>query len=70
MFCVISQLGMFLDRLHRPGNVHDSNGSVDFIGECVAAVRARLPRAVLESRLDSAFFNERVLLGLEELGVE
>ncbi|WP_181198279.1 hypothetical protein [Enhygromyxa salina] len=56
--------------MHRPGNVHDSNGSVDFIGECVAAVRARLPRAVLESRLDSAFFNERVLLGLEELGVE
>ena len=70
LFCVISQLGMFLDRLHRPGNVHDSNGAVEFIAECVAAVRARLPRAVLESRLDSAFFNERVLLALEQLGVE
>lgn len=70
LFCVVSQLGMFLDRLHRPGNVHDSNGSVEFIDECVAAVRARLPRAVLESRLDSAFFNEQVLLRLEELGVE
>jgi hypothetical protein len=70
LFCVISQLGMFLDRLHRPGNVHDSNGSVEFIDACVAAVHARLPRAVLEARLDSAFFNEHVLLALEALAVE
>lgn len=70
LFCVISQLGMFLDRLHRSGNVHDSNGSVDFIRSCIEALRARLPRAVIESRLDSAFFNEKVLDLLEELGVE
>lgn len=70
LFCVISQLGMFLSRLHRPGNVHDSNGSVAFIRTCIAAVRARMPRAILESRLDSAFFNEKVLELLEELGVE
>ena len=70
LFCVISQLGMFLARLHRPGNVHDSNGSLEFIRTCIAAVHARLPRAVLESRLDSAFFNEKVLGLLEELGVE
>ena len=70
LFCVISQVGMFLDRLHRAGNVHDSNGSVDFIRACVSAVHARLPRAVIESRLDSAFFNESVLDLLEELRVE
>jgi hypothetical protein len=70
LFCVISQLGMFLDRLHRAGNVHDSNGSLEFIRTCITGVRGRLPRAILESRLDSAFFNEKVLELLEALGVE
>jgi hypothetical protein len=70
LFCVISQTGMFLGRLHRPGNVHDSNGSVEFIRSSITAVGARLPHAVLESRLDSAFFNENVLELLEELEVE
>jgi hypothetical protein len=68
LFCVLSQLGMFLDMLHRSGNVHDSNGSVDFIRSCITALRLRMPRAVIESRLDSAFFNENVLDLLEELG--
>jgi hypothetical protein len=61
---------MFLDRLHRSGNVHDSNGSADFIRSCIEALRARLPRAVIESRLDSAFFNESVLELLEGLRVQ
>lgn len=70
LFCVISQVGMFLDRLHRAGNVHDSNGSIEFIRSCIESVQVRLPRAVVESRLDSAFFNEAVLDALEALGVE
>ncbi|PRQ10056.1 IS1380 family transposase [Enhygromyxa salina] len=70
LFCVLSQLGMFLDMLHRSGNVHDSNGSVGFIRSCITALRTRMPRAVIESRLDSAFFNENVLDLLEDLGVE
>lgn len=70
LFCVISQVGMLFDRLHRSGNVHDSNGSVEFIRSCIEALRARLPRAIIESRLDSAFFNEAVLDLLEELRVQ
>lgn len=70
LFCVISQLGMFFDMLHRAGNVHDSNGAVAFIRECVERVRAELGRVVLEARLDTAFFDERVLEMLEELKVE
>jgi len=70
LFAVISQLGMFLDRLHRAGNVHDSNGSIEFIRSCIDTAKARLPRAVIESRLDSAFFNEAVIEMLETLGVE
>lgn len=70
LFAVVSQLGMFFDMLHRAGNVHDSRGCRGFIRECVEALRSRLPRAVLEARLYSAFFDQRVLALLEELRVE
>lgn len=70
LFAVVSQLGMFFDLLHRPGNVHDSRGATDFIRECIQAARDRLGRVVLEARLDAAFFDERVLALLEELRVE
>jgi len=70
LFAVVSQLGMFFDLLHRPGNAHDSRGAKAFIDGTVAAVRARLPKAVLEARLDSAFFDEGVLGLLESLRVE
>jgi hypothetical protein len=70
LFAVVSQLGMFLDLLHRPGNTHDSRGAKEFIGECVDAVRERLRGAVLEARLDSAFFDESILGLLEELRIE
>jgi hypothetical protein len=49
LFCTVAQTGQFLDRLHRPGNVHDSNGAVDFARQCFQCVRERLPKAVLES---------------------
>jgi len=44
--------------------VHDSNGARPFIRECVEQVRTRLPQAKLEARLDSAFFDEKLLVAL------
>jgi hypothetical protein len=70
LFGLISQLGMFLDLLHRPGNVHDSCGAIGFIDDCVSAVRKEMPGSALEARLDSAFFDEGVLELLEERRVE
>lgn len=70
LFAVVSQLGMFFDLLHRPGNTHDSRGAKEFIRECVEQLRAGLGRVVLEARLDSAFFDEGVLALLEQLRVE
>jgi hypothetical protein len=43
LFCTVAQTGQVLDFLHRPGNVHDSNGAQPFILACVGAVRAALP---------------------------
>ena len=31
LFCTLAQTGQVLDFLHRPGNVHDSNGAREFI---------------------------------------
>lgn len=70
LFCVVSQVGQFLDVHHRPGNTHDSNGASDFIARCAEAVRTAMPRVTLESRLDSAFYDEDVVQKLQLLAIE
>ena len=34
LLCTVSQTGQIFDLLPRSGNVHDSNGSLEFITEC------------------------------------
>ena len=70
LFCTISQTGQVLDVLHRPGNVHDSNGASDFILSCVNIVRRALPGIKIEARLDSAFFSDKIVNLLDKKGVE
>ena len=70
LFCTVAQTGQIFDLLHRPGNVHDSNGSLPFIYECVQTVRGQLPKAKLEARMDSAFFDEKQLISLAMQNVE
>jgi len=71
LFCTVAQSGQVLDLYHRPGNVHDSNGAKEFIESCIGAVRGVLPRgAVIEARLDSAFFGDEIVRLLDEQGVE
>ena len=70
LFSTIAQTNQFFDYLHRPGNVHDSNGASDFMGWCLWLLGRRLPGVQLETRLDSAFFNEIIFLTLQEYDVE
>ena len=70
IFCTFAQAGQVFKSRQRAGNVHDSNGAGPFICECIEEVRSVLPKAVLETRLDSAHFSDKTLLLLEELGVE
>src|SRR5271157_2814503 len=70
LFCTIAQTAQVLDVFHRSGNVHDSHDSLMFMAKCIAAVRARLPQAVLESRKDSAFFNDETVELLDSEGVQ
>ncbi len=61
LFCTVAQTGQFFDVHHRPGNVHDSNGAAQFMMNCFQTAKSQLAGAILESRMDSAFFNQDIL---------
>jgi len=70
LFCTVAQTGQVLDFRHRPGNVHDSNGARDFVGHCIQRVRRMCPQAVIEVRMDSAFFSDELVQVLAAERVE
>jgi len=61
LFCTLAQTSQFFDLLHRPGNVHDSNGAEEFMLQCFENLRDRLQGTKFESRMDSAFFSKKVM---------
>lgn len=70
LLCHVAQTGQFLKIFNRPGDVHDSRRAVEMIRSCVEEVRRVLPHAVIEARLDSAFFQEAVLKYLLRENIE
>lgn len=69
LLSTVSQTAQVLDVLHRSGNVHDSNGSLEFIEQTLEQVRLKLPNAQLESRMDAAFYSEATVELLERINV-
>lgn len=69
--CHVAQTGHFLRVKNRRGNHHDSKGgALSMISNCIRDVQERLGAAVvIEVRLDSAFFCEKILRFLIKLGV-
>ena len=70
LFATVAQTGQILDVLHRPGNVHDSKGSLEFMMQNFERLRSAFPRTVLESRMDAAFFSQNTLTLMDLYGVE
>lgn len=70
LFCTLAQTGQVFDFFHRSGNVHDSNGAKAFLLNCVQRVRKRLPNAIIEVRMDSAFFSDEMVAALNQQNVE
>jgi hypothetical protein len=66
LFCTVAQSGQVFDFYHRPGNVHDSNGAMEFILSCISIIRRELPGVTVEARLDSAFFSDEIVTALDE----
>ena len=56
--------------LHRPGNVHDSNGARAFILACIQEIRTCLPHVRIEVRMDAAFFSDEIVDELDRQGIE
>ena len=70
LFCTVAQTGQFLDVHHRPGNVHDSNGAVEFASSCFTLIQDVIPGVTIETRMDSAFFNEEQIESMDADGIE
>lgn len=70
LFCTVAQTGQVLSVLHRPGNVHDSNGARAFVLDCICRLRQALPGITLELRMDSAFFSQEMADALDAERVE
>ena len=70
LLCTVAQTAEVLDVLHRSGNVHDSHGAIPFMGDCLCAVHRRLPAAILEARVDSAFFSDKIATLFNDHGVQ
>jgi hypothetical protein len=70
LFCTVAQTAQFFDVHHRPGNVHDSNGAKQFMVDCFGTAKSELEKTILESRMDSAFFNQDILSMLSENNVK
>lgn len=67
LFCTVAQTDQVLHILHRSGNVHDINGARAVILHCIQRVKAALPHALIELRMDSAFFSEDIISMLDQL---
>jgi hypothetical protein len=70
LFCTIAQTAQVFDVLPRSGNVHDSNGALEFMLECVRIIRAACPGIIIEVRMDSAFFSDQMVRALQDNGIE
>lgn len=70
LFCTVAQTGQFFDFRHRAGNVHDSNGAGKLMHHCFRDLREAMPNVLIESRMDSAFFNDQYLEMLDGEKVE
>lgn len=70
LFATIAQTGQVFDFLHRPGNVHDSNGAREFIHSTFKSLKANLPTSKFEARLDSAFFSDKIVSELDDMRVD
>jgi len=66
----VAQTGHVLRVLNRPGDRHDSNRALEVIRASVDEIRKILPQAVIEVRLDSAFFQEDIIKYLSRERIE
>jgi Transposase DDE domain group 1 len=70
LFATVAQTTQVFDVLHRPGNVHDSNGALEFIKSVFGRIRKACFAGDLEARLDSAHFGDETCRWLDQEGIQ
>ena len=70
LFATVAQTGQVFDVLHRSGNVHDSNGALEFAQSCFANLRESGFRGRIETRMDGAHFSEQTCTWLDAEGID
>lgn len=61
----LAQTGQFLRVQNRSGNVHDGKASLPFLHDLFVQLRQMAPKAILEVRLDGAFFRKEIVAFLQ-----
>ena len=70
LFATVAQMGQVLDLLHRPGNIHDTEGAVEFIQQTFLNLQRLLPKTQFEARFDSAHFNQTTCFWLDDNNID
>jgi hypothetical protein len=70
LFATVAQTGQVLDLLHRPGNIHDTEGALGFIQQTFLNLRSVLPKTKFEARFDSAHFNQDTCFWLDNNNID
>lgn len=70
LLCHVAQTGHVFRILNRPGDNHDSRRALEVIRASVDEIKKILPHAIIEVRLDSAFFQEDIIKYLIREGIE
>ncbi len=61
----VSETGQFIVINHRPGNCADNEGADLLLGRAIRRLKREFPGVMIRVRMDSAFFNDKLLSVLE-----
>lgn len=66
----VSEVGQFIEISHRPGNSADNEGASALLRRVVRRLKREFPGVAVRVRMDSAFFEDKLLGVLEDEGVK
>lgn len=66
----VSETGQFIEISHRPGNAADNEGADALLRKVVRRLKREFPGVTIRVRMDSAFFDDKLLRVLEAEGVK
>jgi hypothetical protein len=66
----VAETGQFIEISHRPGNSADNEGADVLLRRAVRRLKREFPGVTIRVRMDSAFFDDKLLKVLEDEGVK